>query len=66
MGPGLLAQCLHKTQSTQAREITKGAKAMLKAVPMQLRRNRRDYATCNCFFEIISSELDIIIIYYYY
>lgn len=39
---------------------------MLKAIPMQLWRNRGDYATHNCFFEMVSSELNVIIIIIYY
>lgn len=60
-----MAQSLNKTQRTQVRERAKGAKAMLKAIPAQLWRHRRDRATHDYLSDFLSNKPDIIIMYYY-
>lgn len=57
-----MGQCSNKNQTKQAWGLTKGAKTMLNAVPVQLWHNHRDYATHDCFFNIVSNKLDVFII----
>lgn len=57
-----MGQCLNKNQTRQVQELTKGAKAMLNAVPMQLWHNYSDYTTHDCFFNSVSNKLDVIIL----